>query len=141
MGGTVENCGAAQSRGGQVAAMDEGKVRIAGTCYLVTLHGKHHFVSQSRRCSCGQSCEAVRLVAQYLRTGGRRAPMGIPLPLLTVPKQCPICGAEARPAPQLDTKRCRGWWCAEDPSHFWHVRLEPLRRWLKQNRWNVRKAA
>lgn len=121
--------------------MDRPKVRIAGTCYLVVLNGQHHFIHRDRRCSCGQACEAVRLVAEYLRAGGRRAPIGIPLPPLTVPKRCPICGADARPTPQLDTRCGRGWRCAEDPSHFWHVRLEPLRRWLKQNRWNVRKAA
>ena len=121
--------------------MDKPKVQIAGTCYLVVLHGKYHFVSQNRRCSCGETCEAVRLVSEYLRAGGRRAPMGIPLPPLTVPRRCPICDADARPAPQLDTRHGRGWRCVEDPSHFWHVRLEPLRRWLKQNRWNARKAA
>lgn len=120
--------------------MGERRVRIFGMMYLVTLEGKDHFVSPSRRCSCGRSCEAVRLVAEYLRAGGRRAPTGIPLPSLTVPKQCPICGAEVIPAPALDTSGGRGWRCVEDASHFWHVRLEPLRRWLTQNRWRVRKA-
>jgi len=121
--------------------MEERKVRVFGMIYRVRLGGKDHFVSPSRRCSCGEWCEAVRLVAEYLRAGGRRAPTGIPLPPLVVPKECPICGAEVRPAPDLDTRGGRGWRCVEDPSHFWHVRLEPLRRWLKANRWNVRRAA
>jgi len=140
MGCFMENPGTPQPGGGKVAAMDRPKVRIAGTCYLVVLDEKHHFVNRGR-CSCGEPCDAIRRVALYLRTGGRRAPTGIPLPPLIVPRRCPICGAEAKPAPQLDTRRGRGWLCVEDPSHFWHVRLESLRRWLKQNRWNVRKAA
>lgn len=121
--------------------MDEPKVRIAGTCYLVTVDGRHHFVGRDRRCSCGRSCEAVRLVMEYLRAGGRRAPAGIPLPPLTVPKRCPICGAEAKPVPQLNTRRGWGWRCVEDSSHFWHVQLEPLRRWLQENQWGHKKAA
>lgn len=120
--------------------MDEGKVRIAGMCYLVTLEGEQHWVTREGRCSCGRRCEAVRLVLAYLRGGGRRAPTGIPLPPVTVPKRCPICGAEVSAAPDLDTAGGRGWRCVEDASHFWHVRLEPLRRWLLQNRWHARKA-
>jgi len=67
--------------------------------------------------------------------------VGIPLPPLVVPKRCPICGAEAKPDARLDMRRGRGWRCTEDPSHFWHVRLEPLRRWLKAHRWSMSKAA
>lgn len=114
--------------------MEKPRVRIAGTHYLVELDGQDHYVS-FRRCSCGRACQAVRLVAEYLASGGRPAPAGIPLPTLTVPKQCPLCGAEVKADHWLDGRKGRGWRCTQDPSHYWYVRSEPMRRWLQANRW------
>ncbi len=52
-----------------------------------------------------------------------------------MPKQCPLCGAEVKADYRLDGRKLRGWRCTQDPSHYWYVRSEPMRRWLQANRW------
>jgi len=48
----------------------------------------------------------------------------------TVPPQCPVCDAPAVADRRLDSSHGPGWRCALDASHYWRVRLNPLRRAL-----------
>lgn len=46
-----------------------------------------------------------------------------------VPSRCPICDAPALPDRYLNSRAGPGWRCSLEPTHFWQVRMEPLRRY------------
>lgn len=96
-------------------------VDVAVGGYRVTIAGATHFVDKSRHCSCGRpQCQAIKAVALYLRTGGKRAPARAE----DKPRSftCPVCGAEAR-----GSLEARNWQCAAAPKHFWQWWADHIR--------------
>lgn len=83
-----------------------------------------HLVDKQRRCSCelGTACPAIEAVAEYLRSGGQRAPGPVP--------PCPICGAETVRDKEWDGKYTKelGWHCtAGGLSHFLQDKAERIK--------------
>ncbi len=124
-------------------------------CYLVTLApGVMHVVNKNRACLCdlGADCPAVPAVADYLRSGGQRAP-DLPAHRL-IPERCPVCGGPVKFEPRLcSPTRGAGWICLDAAtqggpgesrdvptgldipgrSHYWrHMWARLLFRWLHQ---------
>lgn len=51
----------------------------------------------------------------------------------TVPSVCPLCDSPTTADRYLNSSRGPGWQCTADPSHYWQVRLTPLRHYLAAN--------
>ncbi len=98
------------------------EVMVVKGGYRVTVKGQVHWVNKQRQCSCTRtSCAAIRLVADYLRCGGQRAPDSkAPNPPNAF--SCPICGA-----PATGSLEKRNWACSADRRHFWSWRTAQLR--------------
>lgn len=52
---------------------------------------------------------------------------------ITVPSVCPICDGPSVADRYLNSSHGPGWRCTTDTSHYWQVRLAPLRRYLAAN--------
>lgn len=93
------------------------QVSIVGYQYRVdfgpSANTRVHLVDKQRRCSCklGTGCPAVKAVAEYLKSGGQRAPDPLP--------PCPICGAEIVMDHHFDGKYTLepGWLCTKGGLH------------------------
>lgn len=115
-------------------------VTVDRTCYVVHLNGTVHHVRRDRVCDCGgtakQPCLALPVVREYLAAGGAR-PIGHhpdrwPANWTRVPPLCPVCDYQTTPDPYLNGRAGPGWMCSlTGYLHFWQVRTEPLRRYLK----------
>ena len=114
------------------------QVTVNHTHYLVRLNGTVHHIRRDRVCTCGgtpkQPCPANPLVQQYLAAGGPRPPGRHedtwPQSWPTVPPLCPICDCPTIADRYLDSSHGPGWRCTLDATHYWQVRLNPLRRHL-----------
>jgi hypothetical protein len=118
--------------------IDTPPVSRTRTHYLVRVNGTLHRVRRDRVCDCGGSpqfpCPALPLVQDYLGAGGS-CPLGRhestwPEAWTTVPSLCPICDCPTVADRHLDSSHGPGWRCTFDASHYWWVRLNPLRRCL-----------
>jgi hypothetical protein len=117
------------------------QVTISRTRYVVQVNGTLHRVRRDRVCDCGGTakspCAAAALVQEYLAAGGARPlgrhPSTWPESWLRVPSECPVCGCPTAPDRYLNSRAGPGWRCSLGPLHFWQVRMEPLRRYLKAN--------
>ena len=111
------------------------RVMVVGYKYKVdfgpSVIPRIHLVDKQRRCSCEQSeqspgdrpCPAIEAVAEYLRSGGPRAPNPMPA--------CPICGAETIRDLKWDGKYTHeiGWRCAVGGlAHFLQAKAERIRQ-------------
>ena len=114
------------------------RVALSRTAYLVQVDGTLHRVRRDRVCDCGGTpqfpCPAMPLVQDYLAAGGPR-PLGRhestwPEVWTSVPVLCPICDCPTVADRHLDSSHGPGWRCTVDASHYWWVRLNPLRRCL-----------
>ena len=88
-----------------------------------------HLVDKQRRCSCELDavCPAIEAVAEYLRSGGQRAPDPMP--------PCPICGAETVRDRKWDGKYTKelGWRCtAGGLRHFLEAKAERIKEVLRR---------
>jgi hypothetical protein len=118
-------------------------VIVSGYYYLVNMgpdtRPQYHSVGKDRHCTCGlgADCPAVKAVAEYLRSGGERAP-NIPSGFFPVaPQACPICGAETYYVPDLTShRRGAGWACVKGSvTHYWLAHATSLRKALESNPW------
>jgi hypothetical protein len=125
------------------ALCQQATVSVSGYFYVVNLgpdgHPQYHHVGKDRRCTCGLglNCPAILAVADYLRSGGERAP-DIPSGFFPVaPQTCPICGAETYYVPDLTSRRRgAGWACVKgSQAHYWLAHGESLRKALASNPW------
>lgn len=116
---------------------DTPRVMLGRTLYLVRVNGTLHRVRRDRVCDCGGTpqspCHALPLVQDYLAAGGPR-PLGRhestwPEAWTIVPSLCPICDCPTVADRYLDSSHGPGWRCTFDASHYWWVRLNPLRRY------------
>ncbi len=112
---------------------DRTRIYVVGCSYLVdfgpSTQPRFHKVDKHRYCSCQlkTTCPAVEAVAEYLRSGGKRAPDYLPL--------CPICGAETIRDRKWDGKYTKepGWRCSKGGiSHFLQAKAERIRANLGQ---------
>jgi hypothetical protein len=98
-----------------------------------------HRVGKDRRCTCykGASCPAVTAVAEYLRSGGERAPDPPPGYYPVAPLSCPVCSAPTVFDNRLSSKRRgAGWRCIQGGSlHYWEAQVQVLRQKLAENPW------
>ncbi len=105
-------------------------VRPGKGVYLVTEMTRGRLrvfvVGKDKSCTCGGSankqCRHIEAVAKYLRLGGQRASERVekrndPVPIPSMLKVCPICGAPVEYRGSL-------WRCSEDSSHYWQWRGE-----------------
>jgi hypothetical protein len=109
------------------------RIRVVGYTYLVDLgpstQPRFHTVNKQRSCSCPlkETCPAIEAVAEYLCSGGQRAPDPMP--------PCPICGAETvrdRDWDGVHTKTL-GWRCtAGGTSHFLQARVQRIQAALRR---------
>jgi len=60
-----------------------------------------------------------------------RSAMPWPETWVSVPPQCPVCDAPTVADRCLDSSHGPGWRCPRGASHYWQVRMEPLRRYLR----------
>ncbi|MBI9050007.1 MAG: hypothetical protein JEZ00_11340 [Anaerolineaceae bacterium] len=92
-----------------------------------------HVVDKNKTCSCGDPhCWSILAVADYLRSGGQRAPMGLPA--------CPICGSETFPDRKWDGKYTKqpGWRCATGGiGHFLQAKTQRIRQQWAENPWLI----
>ena len=121
----------------------EALVKVSGYYYAVDfgpgVRPQYHRVGKDRRCICGlgPDCPAVTAVADYLRTGGERAP-DVPSGFYPVaPQTCPICGSETYYVADLTTRhRGAGWACVKgSETHYWLAHINALRQHLAENPW------
>jgi hypothetical protein len=108
------------------------------TRYVVYVDGTLHHVRRDRVCDCGGTpqspCPALPLIQDYLAAGGPR-PLGChestwPEAWTTIPSLCPACDCPTVADRYLNSSHGPGWRCTFDASHYWWVRLNPLRRYL-----------
>jgi len=113
------------------------KVMVVGYQYKVDfgpqVRPQIHIVNKQRACSCTlkADCPAVDAVAEYLRSGGQRAPDPMP--------PCPICGSATVPYKDWNGKYTRepGWRCEEGGlTHFLQAKAERIKR--NQKQWQAR---
>ena len=128
----ITQTGAEAADGSHVTPV-AGRISIRGYTYSVDLgpetHPGRHIVRKDRSCACvlGRDCPAVGAVAEYLRTGGKRAPDPPEDFWFRVPRECPVCDGPTAPDPTLDSRRHgRGWRCMANASHYWEMRARPL---------------
>jgi hypothetical protein len=113
------------------------------THFLVRVNGTLHRVRRDHvdgyiACDCGGTpqspCPALPLVRDYLAPGGprplRRPESTWPEAWTIIPPLCPICDCPTVADRYLDSSHGPGWRCTFDASHYWWVRLNPLRRYL-----------
>jgi hypothetical protein len=109
------------------------RIRVIGYTYLVdfgpSTQPRFHTVNKQRSCSCPlkETCPAIDAVAEYLRSGGQRAPDPMP--------SCPICGAETVRDKELDGKYTKelGWRCtAGGVRHFLEAKAERIKKAIRQ---------
>ncbi len=108
-------------------------VKIIGCEYQVDFGPatipRFHFVTKQKRCRCGQvDCPSIAVVAEYILTGGERAPGPLP--------PCPICGARTFPDPRWDGKYTHqpGWRCVVGGlAHFLQAKTNAIRHNFEQN--------
>ena len=76
-------------------------------------------------------------MAEYLRTGGQRAPEPPEGYMPYVPDSCPICGGATFDDPEIGFSRQRGvgWGCRQDKNHYWQWRALVLKKALGENPW------
>ncbi len=117
------------------------RIRVVGYTYLVdfgpSTQPRFHTVNKQRSCSCPlkEACPAIEAVAEYLRSGGPRAPNPMPT--------CPICGAETIRDRKWDGKYTHepGWRCAAGGlSHFLQAKAERIRQRQMQSEAQSREA-
>ena len=118
------------------------RVTLGRTHYVVHVDGTIHRVRRDRVCDCGGTpaspCPAIPLVQDYLASGGEkplgRHPDTWPETWVRIPLSCPVCDCPTVPDRCLDSRAGPGWRCSLASCwHFWQVRMEPLRRYLKAN--------
>lgn len=112
------------------------QVTVNRTKYVVRVDGVIHQVRRDGVCDCGEtSCPAIPLVQAYLAAGGEkplgRHPDTWPERWLRIPPLCPLCDCPTVADRHLDSSHGPGWRCTLDASHYWQVRMEPLRRYLR----------
>lgn len=105
------------------------RIMVVGYRYKVdfgpSVKPQVHLVDHQQRCSCvlNTACPAIVVVAEYLRSGGKRAPEPLP--------PCPICGAETFRDRGWDNKYTHelGWRCAEGGlTHFLQAKTEKIKQ-------------
>jgi len=119
--------------------MPNAKVSISPTCYLVPENRTIHRVRRDGICTCGgtsqQPCAATPLVHAHPANGGQRRPgrdeSTWPDSWASVPPRCPVCDCPTVADRHLDSSHGPGWRCTLDASHYWQVRMNPLRRYLR----------
>jgi hypothetical protein len=113
----------------------ENQVIVHGFAYCVHLGSDPeglHMVSKTKVCSCGQrDCQAIRVVHEYLKAGGQRAPD----PLL-----CPICGGmtfeDRRWTDTINGIKGFGWRCEKGGIRHWmQDKTARIQRQLAGNPW------
>jgi hypothetical protein len=135
--------------------LDTPSVSRTRTHFLVRVNGTLHRVRRDHvdeyiECDCGGTpqspCHALPLVQDYPSAGsGQALAAGGPRPLghhestwpeawTTIPSLCPICDCPTVADRYLDSSHGPGWRCTFDASHYWWVRLNPLRRALAAHR-------
>ena len=109
-------------------------VSVHQSGYLVQLMDEPktvHIVDKDKKCSCGdRHCQSIQAVADYLRKGGQRAPLGMP--------PCPICGSKTFRDRTWDGKYTRelGWRCQDGGlGHFLQAKAERIKKNLAENPW------
>ena len=115
------------------------RVTISRTRYLVRVDGVLHHVRRDGVCDCGghpqAPCPALPLIRDYLARGGAkplgRHPDTWPASWSRVPPLCPVCDCPTVADRHLDSSHGPGWRCTLDAGHYWQVRMEPLRRYLR----------
>lgn len=97
-------------------------------------------VNKDKRCSCGGNaaniCEHISEVADYLRSGGTRAPDGQPRVVeMDKPDRCPVCGAETKRVLLPNAVRAL-WDCVDDSTHYMKAMLmkkeDKIKRFLTE---------
>lgn len=116
------------------------RITLSRTRYLVYLENAVHQVRRDGVCDCGGTfkipCPAIPLIQDFLAAGGAR-PLGHhpdtwPTTWIRIPPLCPVCDCPTTPDPYLNCRTGPGWRCSlAGYHHFWQVRTEPLRRYLK----------
>jgi len=115
------------------------RITLSRTHYLVRADDLLHQVRRDGVCDCGGNpqspCPALPLIRDYLAHGGAR-PLGRhpdtwPETWASVPPRCPVCDAPTVADRHLDSSDGPGWRCTLDASHYWQMRTEPLRRYLR----------
>lgn len=108
-------------------------VYIVGTDYLAVIDGKAHLVGKDRKCHVcqpGQKCDAVKIVARYLKAGGQRAPDMLVSQRNVVDFKCPVCGSDVTRDVVLDNWRGIGWRCKQGGyAHLYQHRYGHLKEW------------
>lgn len=113
-------------------------IKLSHTRYVVQVDSVIHCVRCDGVCDCGGTpqfpCPALPLIQQYLATGGPH-PLGRHEPMwpelwTTVPSFCPVCDCPTVVDRYLNSSHGPGWRCTLDSSHYWMVRMSPLRRYL-----------
>lgn len=116
------------------------RVSLSRTHYLVRADFTLHRVRRDGVCDCGGTpsapCAAIPLVQAYLARGGAkplgRHPDTWPESWTQVPALCPVCACPTCTDRHLDSRAGPGWQCTlSGCSHFWQVRMEPLRRYCQ----------
>lgn len=119
--------------------MNNSKITVNATHYIVCLNGTRHHVRRDGVCSCGASprapCAAYPPIRTYLRAGSPRPPgrddRTWPQSWAAIPQACPICTCPTQPDPHLNSRAGPGWICTLGRyEHFWRVRTNPLRQYL-----------
>lgn len=102
-----------------------------------------HTVNKRKQCQCalGKDCPSVNAVAEYLASGGQRAPDYPEDFWPAVPAHCPICHQPCAAYSSLNFKRHGvGWACSVGGvTHYWEARALPIKKALTarkgQPRW------
>ena len=98
---------------------------------LIYESNTEHIVNKDKKCSCGdRHCRSIQAVADYLRKGGQRAPVGMP--------PCPICGSKTFRDRSWDGKYTRelGWRCQKGGlGHFLEAKAVRIKQNLAENPW------
>jgi hypothetical protein len=111
---------------------NEVEVSVVGNSYrVIDSKSSTHYVTKEKTCSCGvPDCTAIKLVAVYLKKGGKRAP--------DFPKACPICGAAIHRDPTWDCHYSHrpGWRCEKGGlAHFLEFNTRRIAKQFSEDPW------